>query len=487
MSTPTDPKSAYELPDEDRPASATPTEAELERELPPVPAEHDPYAALRVPAYRFYAASYSLAVIGGQIQLSAVDWELYNRTGSKLMLGFLGLAQFIPIALLSLPAGQLADIFNRKKILLVTQLGLALWGFVMAGLSVFATHAPWFNAIFPFAVLSVLFLNGVTVTFARPARAAILPNIVPKGIFSNAVTWNSSMFEVASMLGPALGGFIVHFLSPSTAYLFNSLFLVACFAMTLPLPNVRPQQLHAGNGQAVSLVRRVFNFESLYAGIHFVFSRPLLLATMTMDLFAVLLGGAVYLLPVFARDILHVGSLGYGFMRAAPAVGAFSMAMIVAHSPPMKKAGRNLLLAVVGFGMATVIFGLSRNYWLSLAMLVLTGAFDNVSVVVRHTLVQLLTPDEMRGRVSAVNQVFIGSSNELGGFESGTTAQLFGAVPSVVIGGIGTVLVVCAVAVKWPQVRRFGALQDARPDEPQGFPVTNVRPKSNEAGGVAGQ
>jgi MFS family permease len=211
----------------------------------------------------------------------------------------------------------------------------------------------------------------------------------------------------------------------------------------------------------------------LYAGIHFVFSRPLLLATMTMDLFAVLLGGAVYLLPVFARDILHVGSLGYGFMRAAPAVGAFSMAMIVAHSPPMKKAGRNLLLAVAAFGLATIVFGLSRNYLLSLAMLVLTGAFDNVSVVVRHTLVQLLTPDDMRGRVSAVNQVFIGSSNELGGFESGTTAQLFdkvhwaglpGATWSVVTGGVGTILVVLAVAWKWPQVRQFGSLHSASPD-----------------------
>jgi MFS family permease len=355
----------------------------------------------------------------------------------------------------------------------------------MAGLSVFATHAPWFNAIFPYAVLVVLFLNGVTITFARPARAAILPNIVPKSIFSNAVTWNSSMFEVASMTGPALGGFIVHFLSPSTAYFVNSLFLLACFAMTLPLPNVRPQR-GRGDGAQAPILRRVFNFESLYAGIHFVFSRPLLLATMTMDLFAVLLGGAVYLLPVYARDILHVGSLGYGFMRAAPAVGAFSMAMIVAHSPPMKKAGRNLLLSVVGFGAATIVFGLSRNFWLSLAMLVLTGAFDNISVVVRHTLVQLLTPDEMRGRVSAVNQVFIGSSNELGGFESGTTAQLFGAVTSVVAGGIGTILVVCAIAVKWPQVWRFGALQDARPDEPAEA-VTNAGMKSNEAGGLAGQ
>lgn len=471
MSTPTDPKPAYELPDEDRPASATPTEPVLEQEMPPTEGEHDPYAALRYPAYRYYAASYSLAVIGGQIQLSAVDWELYTRTNSKLLLGMLGLAQFIPIALLSLPAGQLADLFNRRKILLLTQLGLALWGLVMAGLSLFATHAPWFNAIFPYAVLSVLFLNGITVTFARPARAAILPMLVPQRLFPNAVTWNASMFEIASMLGPALGGFIVHYLKPHTAYLFNSLFLIACFLMTLPLPNVLPHRTENAEPDAHPL-KRIFNFESLAAGIHFVFSRPLLLATMTMDLFAVLLGGAVYLLPVFARDILHVGSLGYGFMRAAPAVGAFTMAMIVAHSPPMKRAGRNLLLAVAGFGCATIVFGLSKNYWLSLAMLFLTGAFDNVSVVVRHTLVQLLTPDDKRGRVSAVNQVFIGSSNELGGFESGLTASIWGAVASVVVGGIGTILVVLAVAWKWPQVRNFGALHTATPDTPPFSPAS---------------
>lgn len=481
MSTPNNNASpGYELPDEDRPASATPTESLLESQS--ASPAHDPYSALRLPIYRYYAASYALAVIGGQIQLSAVDWELYTRTNSKLFLGMLGMAQFIPIALLSLPAGQLADLFNRRKILLITQLGLAVWGLVMAALSVYATHSPAFTAIFPFAVLVVLFLNGVTITFARPARASILPNLVPKSIFPNAVTWNSSMFEVASMVGPAIGGFLVYRFPPAIAYLFNSAFLIACFVMTLPLPNITPPRRSAAAGSS-STLKQILNFESLIAGIQFVFARPLLLAAMTMDLFAVLLGGAVYLLPVFARDILHVGSLGYGFMRAAPAVGAFTMALIVAHTPPMKRAGRNLLLAVIGFGAATIVFGLSRNFWLSLAMLALTGAFDNISVVVRHTLVQLLTPDDKRGRVSAVNQVFIGSSNELGGFESGTTAQLFGAVPSVVAGGIGTILVVLAVAIKWPQLRKFGALHsaspDSTPDTAPAFPVINPQPPSN--------
>jgi MFS family permease len=184
---------------------------------------------------------------------------------------------------------------------------------------------------------------------------------------------------------------------------------------------------------------------------------------MSLDLFAVLLGGAVYLLPIFANDILHVGSTGFGWLRAAPAVGAMSMAMLVAHAPPMKHAGRNMVLAVAGFGAATLVFGLSHNYWLSLAMLFLTGAFDNISVVVRHTLVQLLTPDEMRGRVSAVNQVFIGSSNELGGLESGLTAAWWGATASVIVGGIGTLLVVGLIAFKWPSVRKLGRMDDLQP------------------------
>ncbi|HEX3355747.1 MAG TPA: MFS transporter, partial [Tepidisphaeraceae bacterium] len=201
-------------------------------------------------------------------------------------------------------------------------------------------------------------------------------------------------------------------------------------------------------------------FKTLVAGVRFVFNHKLLLPAMTLDLFAVLFGGASFLLPFFATDQLHVGSFGFGLLRAAPSIGAVGMALVIAHLPPMKRAGRSLLLAVVGFGLATIVFGFSRNFWLSMFMLFLTGAFDNVSVVVRHTLVQLQTPDAMRGRVSAVNQVFIGSSNELGGLESGVTAAIFGLVGSVVFGGIGTILVVGLVMLVWPQLGRFGSLQD---------------------------
>lgn len=453
-----DSNQAYELPDERRPATALPTEGELEKEVPTAPvldyspaaAPHDPYAAIRISNFRYYVVSYSVAVIGGQVQTAAIDWELYARTRSALILGFLGLVQFLPVFLLALPAGQVADIFDRKRVLLTTQLLLAVWGIAMAADSHYLGgegHSRLFAAI----ALAILFLNGVTLTFARPSRSSILPHIVPQHLFSNAVTWNSTLFEVASMSGPALGGFIIHY-GATWAYLLNAVLLVICFAVTLPLPNVR-----TAKKQAVS-------FASLIAGVKFVFNARLLVATMTMDLFAVLLGGATYLLPIFAIDILQVGPRGYGWLRAVPAIGALLMAMTLAHLPPMARAGKNLLFAVAGFGIATIIFGLSRNYWLSLAMLFLTGAFDNISVVVRHTLVQLLTPDEMRGRVSAVNQVFIGSSNELGGFESGVTAKLLGPVLSVVLGGIGTVLVVLGVAVKWPELRRLGRLQDVTPE-----------------------
>jgi MFS family permease len=212
-------------------------------------------------------------------------------------------------------------------------------------------------------------------------------------------------------------------------------------------------------------IKEPATLKTLLAGIHFVTRNQIILATISLDLFAVLLGGATYLLPIYATSILHVGAVGFGWLRAAPAFGAFLMGMFIAHLPPMKKAGRTLLWAVAGFGIATIIFGLSTSFWLSLVMLFLTGAFDNISVVVRHTLVQVLTPDDMRGRVSAVNNVFIGASNELGGWESGLTAQIFGPKVSVVGGGIGTILVVLATAVIWPAVRRFGSLHDAKPIE----------------------
>ena len=260
----------------------------------------------------------------------------------------------------------------------------------------------------------------------------------------------SSNFEFTCIVGPALGGLLIAAYDVPWAYAIDAACALACLAFVLPIS--APQEISP---------HRAHPLQDLFSGLHFVRESKIILATITLDLFAVLLGGATALLPIFADQILHVGAVGLGWLRAAPSVGAVLMALALAHRPPLRRAGMAMLCAVASFGVATIVFGLSQNFWLSLLALVATGAADNISVVVRHTLVQLLTPDPMRGRVSAVNNIFIGSSNELGALESGVTAALFGPVLSVIGGGIGTILVVLGVAWKWPEVRRMGALQPA--------------------------
>jgi MFS family permease len=437
---------AYEGPDPERPAASAPTEADLEREVPTaVAAAADPYAALRIRDYRVYALGWVLGVIGQQIQSVAVGWEVYRRTGQPLALGIVGGIQALPVLLLALPAGQLADMFDRRKVTIVSLFFSCLCSIGLEACSAFRG---------PISLMYLLLLLGsISLSLGRPARAAIVPQIVPAAIFSNAATWNSSLFQVASVAGPALGGVVIAFSVPS-AYLLDAtctfLFLVTMLFVRAGAP-ARTQERPG--------------LRSLVAGIQFVWRTRIILAAMALDMFAVLLGGAVYLLPVFAEDILKVGPFGFGCLRAAPAVGAFVMAMALAHMPPMRRAGRNLLWSVAGFGVATIAFGLSKSFWVSLAMLFLTGVLDNISVVIRHTLIQLSTPDRMRGRVSAVNQVFISASNELGGLESGVAAHWFGTVPSVVLGGIGTIVVVGMTALLAPGLRRFGSLQDAKPQE----------------------
>lgn len=443
--------------DIERPAAASPTEPMMEAEA--VGATHDPYAALRIPGARLYILGFLLEVIGSQIQSVALMWELFQRTNSALVLGWVGGVQAIPMLLLTLPAGYMADILNRRAIVFVSQAGQALSSVWLAWLS-------WHQG----SVGMMLAAIGAGATFqalGSPARSAMLPSIVPPQVFSNATTWNSSCFQVASVAGPALGAAVL-LVSPAWAY------IVAAVCSSIYAINILQIKMRSFDRKP-----REPMLQSLAEGIRFVWGTKIILATITLDLFAVLLGGAVYLLPIFAAQRLHVGEWGFGFLRAAPAVGAFVMAMIIAHTPPFKNAGRAMLLAVAGFGAATIVFGLSTNYWLSLLMIGLTGAFDNVSVVVRHTLVQVLTPDRMRGRVSAVNNVFIGASNEVGGFESGATAAWLGAVRSVVYGGIGTILVVVAVALKWPQVRTFGSLDTAVAEETIPLQSVQQQPSSS--------
>jgi MFS family permease len=403
-----------------------------------------PYAAFRHGAFRFFVAGNFLATVGRQMLSVCVGWEVYRRTGSAFALGLIGLTGALPIITLAIPAGHLADRFSRRGILMVSQLVAAATSVCLALVSHSHGDIRW--------IFVLLFMAGTARTFGWAARGAFMANLVPKDDFNNAVTWNSSAFGVASAIGPALAGlalvqhpYWVVYAMDATCSLCFFLFLIG---------------VHGSQEKAAA---RASGFEGLFDGLRFVWGTKIVLATITLDLFAVLFGGATALLPIFADRILHVGPAGLGWLRSAPSMGAICMALTLAHSPPMRRPGVLLLLAVTGFGLVTIAFGLSRSFPLSLAMLFLTGAFDNISVVVRNTLVQLLTPDTMRGRVSAVNNVFIGSSNEVGAFESGVTAAWFGPILSVVGGGVATILTVFLVAAVWRQVLALGPFTSLKP------------------------
>jgi MFS family permease len=438
----------------------------------PAPAARDPYAAFRFSSFAFYTIGNFVSIAGRQMLTIAIEWEVYARTHSATALGLVGLVVAVPIVTLSLPAGHLADRFRRKSIILWSQatsalcsisLALISWNhlaiprltILLRGNDLLRSIATLFerHPSFHFDDLSlplfylVLLISASVRTFGWAARASFFPTLVPRETFANAVTWNSSMFQISCVLGPAIAGFLIVRMGFPFIYGLDAICALVFFFLVLPIQKIREARRVVGTA-----------WSSLAAGIRFVLSKKVILATITLDMFAVLLGGAQALLPIFADQILHCGPIGLGWLRAAPAIGAFIMAVTIAYLPPMRHAGRTLLWCVTGFGAATIIFGASQWFWLSLLMLLLTGVFDSVSVVVRQTLVQLLTPDEMRGRVSAVNNIFIGTSNEFGAVESGLTAALFGPVVSVIAGGIGTILVVLAVALKWPQTRKIGAL-----------------------------
>jgi len=441
--------------------------------IPPAP-RHDPYAAFRSRGFRFFTTGNLLSIIGRQMLAVAVEWEIYRRTHSATALGLVGFVFAIPIVGFSLPAGHLADRISRKHIILVSQILSAIASALLALVSwqhlaipqmrilsacnhalaaiagVFEQHQQTFHfddASIPLIYL-LLFVGAIARTFSWAARSSFFPTLVPRDTFSNAVTWNNSVFQIGSVIGPALSGFVVAHRGFPVVYTINAITSFLFFLLALPIP--RAKQMRS--------LKKESTWRSLAAGAKFVFSKKVILATITLDLFAVLLGGAVALLPIFADQILHCGPVGLGWMRAAPAIGAFAMALIVAYLPPMREAGKTLLWCVAGFGIATIIFGLSKALWLSLSMLFIAGALDSVSVIIRGSIVQLVTSDEMRGRVSAVNNIFIGTSNEFGALESGLTAALFGPVISVVGGGIGTILVVIGSAFKWPEIRKIGAL-----------------------------
>jgi MFS family permease len=380
----------------------------------------------------------------------ALGWELYERTHSALALGLVGLVTAIPVVLLALPAGHLADRMDRKKIVVAAQVVFILMSLSLSVLS-YVTGPI-------FLIYAILLVGGIAQAYNNPARSALLPRLVPAEVFANAVTWSSSGFQTAAVVGPAIGGLVIALQHRATgAYLLDAILTTLYLVMLL---GIRSDAVKVDTTTSITALkpREPMTFKSLIAGMRFVMDTKVILAALTLDLFAVLFGGATALLPIFAKDILHVGPEGLGWLRAAPSVGALIVMMTIAHRPPMQKTGWTLILAVTGFGIATIVFGLSRSFGLSMAMLFILGGLDGISMIIRGTLVQLWTPDEMRGRVSAVNSVFIDMSNELGGFESGALAAVVGPIAAVVGGGIGTIVVVAGVAYAWPELRRLGSL-----------------------------
>ena len=388
------------------------------------------------PAYGWFWCARVASGMAFQIQAVAVGWQIYDLTRSTFQLGLAGLVQFLPIVLLTLPAGHVADRYDRRK---VYAFALAVQGLATVVLAA-GTWGHWLALPGIFSLVAII---GSARAFQGPATQALMPTLVPEALVPKAIAWASGAFQTASIIGPSIGGLLYAF-GPAVPY-------AAAGALAL-LGSVLVAVMRQ---ERVVRPRQPATFASLFSGIHYIRAHPVILGSISLDLFAVLLGGATALLPVYARDILHIGVWGLGSLRAAPAVGSLAMSVWLARRPPQRQVGRKMFLAVLAFGLTTVLFGLSRSFILSLVALTLLGAADTISVVIRSSLVQLETPDEMRGRVGAVNSLFIGTSNQLGEFESGVTASLLGTVPATVLGGVGTLVVVLAWMRLFPSLRDF--------------------------------
>ena len=413
----------------------------------PVTNRTDPIAALRERGFLLYSAGSLVSNTGNQMRSVAVGWEVYHRTGEALYLGLVGLVLALPVILLALPAGAAADRYSRRVLIMLAQAGLAVSGLGLAWAS--ATTAP--------LGLVYLFLLGTGVFRALgwPAATALVAGLVPPGVFPNAAMWRSVSFQLAATLGPLVGGLLLAWWSPVAVYLVDA---ASSVVLLILLVFVRPRP------QARSAEPK--SWRNFLQGVRFLARQPIILSTMTLDMIAVLFGGATALLPIYATDVLGVGATGFGWMRAMPSLGAIVMGIVLATRPPIERGGRTLLWAVTAFGVATIVFGLSTSYPLSLLALFLLGAADNISVVIRATVLQLLTPDSMRGRVSAVSIIFIGTSNEIGELESGLAAQWLGLTITVAGGGVLTLVTVAAVAAMWPELRQLGSLEHLEPPEP---------------------
>jgi MFS family permease len=407
--------------------------------------DNDPYSALRIKEFQHFITARFLLSMSLQIQMVVVGWQVYKITEDPFSLGLIGLAEALPSISIALFGGHIADRFDRRKIILSMVFLLFICSLALFLLSYHADIFLTDHSVFP--IYGIIFISGFARGILTPAIFSFWPQIIAdKTKLSNAVTWNSTLWQISATLGPAIGGLLIAPLDITNTYLVDTV-LVALSVIYFyriekkPLPDLTHQQDSF--------------WKNLTSGIHFVFANQIILAAISLDLFAVLFGGAVALLPVFAKDILHVGAFEFGLLKAAMGVGSTLMALYLAYNPIRKKAGKKMLWAVAGFGFCTIGFGLSEFFWLSFLMLFLCGVFDGISVIVRGTLMQTYTPDHMKGRVSAVNNIFIGSSNEIGAFESGAAAKLFKVVPSVVLGGVMSLVVVAVTARKAGKLRKL--------------------------------
>ena len=404
------------------------------------PAQHDPYVAFRHRDFRWYILSLFAMTLGSQLQAVVVGWQVYSMTHDPLSLGLIGLAEALPFVAVALPAGYVADRWNRRTVCL---LSLAVLALCSVGLLVLSAADGILARVGAAPIYAVIFVSGIARSLLQPARQALSSELVPRHQLETAIAWRSSSWQTAAVAGPAIGGLLYGFAGAVVSYSVDAgIMVVALVAMLI---------MRYSPGERT--IGRVSVRTDLLQGLRFVWGQPIILGALSLDLFSVFLGGAEALLPVFASEILRVGPQGLGILRAAPAAGAVAMGVYLAHRPPIERAGRALLVAVAVFAVAIIGFGCSTSFWLSLVLLGVSGMADSVSVVIRSTLLQLLTPAHMLGRVSAVNSIFIGSSNELGAFESGVTARAFGTVHAVVAGGVAALVVVVVTARVVPALR----------------------------------
>jgi MFS family permease len=403
----------------------------------------DAYAVLKIKEFRLFLSARFVITVAVQMQSIIVGWQIYEMTKDPLSLGLIGLSEAIPFIFMAFFSGHIADTSNRRSIILSS---LFVYMLCAVTLLLFTTHLDFIlNHFHTLPIFIIIAITGFARAFIYPAQTAFMAQLVPRTLYTNSSTWNSTTWHIAAVTGPAIGGLIYGFLGITWAYslvvgLVGLGFVLFLFIQSKVMP-VKEVQETIG--------------QSIRTGVQFVFQNQVVLGALSLDMFAVLFGGAVAMLPVFAAEVLRVGPQGLGFLRAAPAAGAVLMALYLAYHPPLKNTGKKLFISVAGFGLSMILFALSKNFYLSLFLLALSGMFDNISVIVRHTILQLYTPDHMRGRVASVNSVFIGSSNEIGSFESGLAAKLMGLIPSVIFGGGMTLLITGVTARLSPVLRKM--------------------------------